>query len=95
MDDIVKADIFFFITAIAVVVLSVFLVIVFLYTIRILRDIKHISSMARKESDIISGELSELRENIKEGGAKVKYFLSFFDKIYRGNKRIKQKPKKK
>ena len=95
MDDILKADIFFFVTAIAVVILSVFLVIVFLYTIRILRDIKHISTMARKESDIISEELSELRENIKEGGTKVKYFLSFFDKIHKRNKRIKQKPKKK
>jgi len=95
MDDILKADIFFFITTIAVIVLSVFLGIAFFYAIRILRDIKHISSMAKKESDVISEELSELRENIKGGGAKLKYFLSFFDKIYKGNKRIKQKPKRK
>ena len=94
MDNILKADIFFFITAVAVIVLSVFLVVVFLYTIRILRDIKHISSMAKEESDIISEELSELRKNIKKGGAKLKYFLSFFDKIYRGNKKTKQKPKR-
>ena len=94
MDDVLKADIFFFITAIAILVFSVFLAIAFFYAIRILRDIKHISSMAKKESDIISEELSDLREHIKKGGTKVKYFLSFFDKIYKANKRIKQKPKK-
>ena len=64
MDDILKADIFFFITTIATIVLSVFLVIVFFYTIRILRDIKHISSVAKEESDTISEELSELRASM-------------------------------
>lgn len=93
MDDILKADIFFFITTIATLVLSVFLAVVFFYTIRILRDVKHISSVAKKESDIITTELSELRENIKSKGTKVKYFLSFFEKIFGGNK--KQKPKRK
>lgn len=95
MDDVLKADIFFFITTIATIVLSVFLVIVFFYTIRILRDIKHISSAAKKESNIISEELSELRENIKKRGTKLKYFLSFFEKISGRNKKIKQKPKRK
>ncbi|MCH8986831.1 hypothetical protein IIA94_01540 [Patescibacteria group bacterium] len=95
MDDILKADIFFFITTIATIILSVFLGIVFFYTIRILHDIKHISSVAKKESTIISEELSELRENIKKRGTKLKYFLSFFDRLYSRTKRIKQKPKRK
>ena len=93
MDDILKADIFFFITTIATIILSVFLAVVFFYTIRILKDIKHISSITKKESNIISEELSELRESIKSKGTKVKYFLHFFDKIFGGSK--KQKPKRK
>ncbi len=79
--------IFFFITSIAVVILTILLAIVAVYVIKILKDIKYISRKAKSEADIISGELSELRQNVKEQGAKLKFFSSFFSNIYKKSKK--------
>ena len=81
MDNFVKMDIFFFVTTIAVVVVTLLLIILIVYIIKISKDIKYISSKAKGEADLISKDLSELRENVKDKGLKMKYFLSFFNNL--------------
>jgi predicted Holliday junction resolvase-like endonuclease len=76
-----KLDIFFFVTTIAVVILTLLLVVLIVYIIKISRDIKYISKRARNEADLISQDLSELRENVKEKGLKLKYLMSFFNNL--------------
>lgn len=87
MNEFAKMDIFFFVTTIAVVVLTILLAILIIYIIKISKDIKYITRKAKSEADIISGELSELRENVKEQGAKLKFFSSFFSNIYKKSKK--------
>ena len=88
MNSFIQADIFFFITSIAVVLISILLIVIFYYAIKILRDIKHISYLAREESDIISEELSNLRVNIKREGAKIKHLANFFTKVHKKSKKV-------
>ena len=76
-----KADIFFFITAIAVIILTVLLAILIVYIIKISRDIKYISHRAKDEANLISQDLSDLRENVRDKGANLKYFVSFFNNL--------------
>lgn len=70
MTDIVKADIFFFVTTIAVIVISVLLVALLMYAMKILRDVRHISDTARKEIDEVVKDIGELRINVKKEGSR-------------------------
>ncbi len=79
MDPFYKQDVFFFVTTIAVIVLTLLLAILIVYIIKISRDIRYISKKAKNEADLISQDLSELRTNIKDKGAKFKFFWSFFN----------------
>ena len=81
MDQFLKQDIFFFVTTVAVVVLAILLAILIIYIIKISKDVKYISHKAKSEADLISQDLSDLRENVKKKGAKLKYFLSFFNNL--------------
>lgn len=65
MTELVHADIFFFITSIAVVVISILMVIALIYVIRIIKDLSHISDLARKESEEIAKDVKEFREDIR------------------------------
>lgn len=89
MDQFYKMDVFFVITTAAVIIVTVVLAVAAIYVIKILKDVKYISKKAKTEADIISGELSELRQNVKEQGAKLKHFSSFFSNIYKKSKNNK------
>lgn len=86
MNTLMKADIFFFITAIMVIILGLLLAILIIYIIKISRDIKYVSGKAKTEAGLISQDLSDLRENVKGKGAKLKYFLNFFNNLSKKKK---------
>jgi len=81
MNEFLKQDIFFFVTTVAVVILTLLLGVLIIYIIKISRDIKYISHKAKDEADLISQDLSELRDNVRDKGAKLKYFMSFFNNL--------------
>jgi uncharacterized protein YoxC len=87
MNEFAKMDVFFAVTTAAVIILTAALAVALVYIIKILRDIKYISKKAKSEADIISEELSGLRQNVKEQGAKLKFFSSFFSNIYKKSKK--------
>jgi hypothetical protein len=86
MTDFTQMHVFFFIASVAAVILTIVLTLVLIYSIKILRDIKHISGKARAEADLISKDLSDLHDSVRSGGAKFKYFLSFLRNIYKHHK---------
>jgi hypothetical protein len=72
MTEIIHADIFFFITAIAVVVVSIGLLIALYYVIDILRDVRVVMKKVRKASDELEQDFEDLRANIKKEGVVVR-----------------------
>jgi uncharacterized protein YoxC len=77
MNTLIHADVFFFITSIAVVIISIILIIALIYVVKIFRDIKKLTEIAKKEADLlvskvryISGkverESDEMLEDIKQ-----------------------------
>lgn len=92
MENIVKADIFFFITSIAVTVFTVGVVVIAVYVVRILRDMKHISKKVSEEGDKIIGDVEYLREVAKAKSIKIKNVADFFFGIFmRGKRRVRTK----
>ncbi|MFM7088295.1 MAG: hypothetical protein ACKOW9_02055 [Candidatus Paceibacterota bacterium] len=60
MDTLMKADIFFFISSISAVVLTIFAIIALYYLIRVLRDFSNISDTLKRGVDKASGHLDDL-----------------------------------
>ncbi len=60
MDTLVKADVFFFISAIATVILTLLFIVALYYLIRILKDFSEISDTLKKGVDKASGHLDDL-----------------------------------
>jgi uncharacterized protein YoxC len=81
LDPFYKQDVFFFVTTIAIVVLTILLSVLIIYIIKITKDVSYISKKAKGQADLISEDISELRENVKEQGLKLKHFTGFFNKL--------------
>ena len=91
MEEIVKADIFFFISSIFVVIISVVLLAALYYLIRILRDVKEISKNVNNESQLIIKDIGNVRKRIKNKGHQV---ASFISKIVSSNSKKKRRHNK-
>lgn len=87
MGNIIKADIFFFVTAMAIVIFIIGMIIVAVYIIRILNDMKRVSKTILKESDKFASDIDSLRETIKSEGAKAKTIANFFLKLFAHRRR--------
>ncbi len=83
MTTLIHADIFFFVTAVAVVVFSALAVVATIYIISILNDIKHISKRIRIESDEVLEDIKILREHILEEGFKVGMITKLLGKFFK------------
>ena len=71
MEAVLKADIFFFITAIAVVVLSILFAVALVSLIGMLRDLRDIAAMARRETEDLIDDIGDIRRSVVdtvEGG---------------------------
>ncbi len=68
MTEIMKSEVFFFATTIAVVAVSVVLVVAMFYVISILKDAKELSTRARAEGTAILDDIGDIREEAKKKG---------------------------
>lgn len=86
MDTLIHADIFFFVTTIAVVVVAAVFTIALIYLVKILGDVKKITEQVHEETVLFREDLRDLRHDIKKEGFKLTRFLSFFIGLVRRNK---------
>ena len=93
MENFIKADIFFFITSIAVAISTIGVMVVAVYVVRILRDMKHISKKVSEEGDKIIEDVEYLRETAKTEGMKIKNVADFFMNLF-ARRHKKEKTKK-
>src|SRR6185295_8910386 len=68
MSTLIHADIFFFVTTIAVVLIAGFFIVAIIYIVSILNDIHYISGVVRKETDLLAEDLEEIRDKMKREG---------------------------
>ena len=92
MDTLIKADVFFFITSIAVVIGAVLLVIILVYGILIFKDLLAISKKVKQETELIAMDIDEAREHIKRQGAEFGSMFTFLKGIF-GMGKAKRKKK--
>ena len=89
MESLMKADIFFFITAVAVVVLTVFVAIALYYIIQILANFRKISDIMRGGAENVEESIKEVSENL----ANNPFIKMFFSRKTAKKKRERNKSK--
>ena len=90
MDSIIHADIFFLVSTVTIIVISIGLVIALIYIIRILKNVTYVSSKVKEETDEILSDVKTLRGHIKAEGFKVKYITAFLSGIFKRKKSSKK-----
>lgn len=94
MVELLHADIFFFVTTIAVLVLLILVSIALIYLIRFLRDIRYVARRAREESDLLSEDLANLRVAVRKEGFKAIHVARFFRSVFGSSRRARSSDKK-
>ena len=87
MDTLIKADVFFFITSIFVIVLTVVLVVASVYIIRALKNFADISDLLRDTVEQTHGELADMVQYVEESPA----FSFLFGRRHRRKQRGEEK----
>lgn len=87
METLFQADIFFFITAVATVALSILVGIAVVYLIRILRNVRDISDTAKKEADLLAKDVDDLRGDLRSRGRRLSRLFSFAKKRKNRNRK--------
>lgn len=77
MSEILQANIFFIITSIAVLVLTLFVCLILYHVVKILRSIRKIVDRVEEGSEVIAEDVSQLRAYVVEGSL-VSQIMSFF-----------------
>jgi hypothetical protein len=78
MDDtLMHANIFFFITTIAVILITLLLILALAYVVKIVRAFSSIAETLKRESEHVADDIAELRERVREEGEKVSGFWKF------------------
>ena len=93
MDTLVQADIFFFITSIAIALVTIAILIALFFFIQILRDVRYTSKRVREETDRIISDVDDLREFVKKEGKRVinlKKLVGGILHIFQGKKRARK-----
>jgi len=83
MATLIHADIFFFVTTIAVVVVAILFVAIIIYVLAILNDLHYISGVVRKETNLLAEDLEDIRERVKREGA-LSLFMNLFTGLFGG-----------
>ncbi len=84
METLIKTDIFFFVTTISVIILTIFLIICFYYFARILKNFKDISVLLKKGVNNASKNIDDIGKQVSDS--------SLFRFIF-GKKKINKRPK--
>lgn len=77
MSEILQANIFFFITSVAVLIFTVFVCVILFHVIKILRSIRRIIERIDEGSELIAEDVSQLRAYVVEGSL-VSQIMGFF-----------------
>lgn len=86
MTEILQANVFFFITAMSVVVFTIFLCVAMYLVIRILRSVRNITERIESGSETIAEDIKQLRAYVAQGSL-ISQIIGLFVKSKRSRTR--------
>jgi predicted PurR-regulated permease PerM len=86
MTEVLQANLFFFITAVSVVVFTIFLCVAMYFVIKILRSVNNITERIDEGSETIAEDIKQLRNYVAQGSL-ISQIIGLFVKSKRSRKR--------
>jgi hypothetical protein len=83
MDTLIHADIFFFVTTVAVIVVGIALTVALIYLANVLSDIKEITKQVKEETILFREDIRDLRSDVKNEGFRAERFLMFVRNLFK------------
>ena len=93
MDTLIHADIFFFVTTIAVVVVGAALTVLIVYLVAVLRDAKKISEAFHEEAVFVRRDIADLRAEVRKRGAEAGSAMDWIGRFVGIKKKSRSKKK--
>jgi 5-bromo-4-chloroindolyl phosphate hydrolysis protein len=81
MDHNSLVDIFFTLTGVAVIIITILIAIIAIYVISVFRTVRRIVRTAEFAANVVKEDFGELRTNLKEQGLNFFAFANFFKNI--------------
>jgi hypothetical protein len=91
MNELVHADVFFFVTTIAVVIVAIIFISVLIYFVLILGRIKKIATLIHEEALLFQEDIHDLRANVRNEGFKIKNIFNIVKMFMPGERSKKSK----
>jgi len=92
MQDLMKADIFFFVTTIAVILVAIGVSVGLYYIVRILRNVRDVTNRVDEGSKMLAEDLGDLRTSLKRDGFVMANVARFMQK---GSRWFSRRPPRK
>lgn len=94
MNEILQANIFFFIASVATVIFLILISFILFHIIKIVKSIRSIVDKIEAGSEVLADDVSKLRSQIVNGGGFITKFISLFinnSGIFGGQERARRK----
>ena len=91
MSTLIHADIFFFVTTIAVVVVAAALTVALVYLARVLSDVKKITGEVYEEAVLVRKDIEDLRTDVRREGFRLRRLFDFFGRLAKRSKTRRKK----
>jgi len=91
MDTLIHADVFFFVTTIAVVVVAIALTVALIYLAMVLRRARDVMGEIKAETILVRDDIHDLRDSMHREGFRLARLVAFVGKLFKfRNKRSKK-----
>ncbi len=94
MDGVLKSDIFFFITSLAVIGISVAALFLMYQIHRLLKEIHAIARHTRQGTAWLLEDFDEMREAVREKGLRLRFLLNFFRGLFEQYERPRRRSRR-
>lgn len=95
MDTLIHADIFFFVTTIAVIVITVVLTVLIIYLVKVLENVRKITDAVNEETVLLRRDIGDLRSEVRARGARAAGAMDWFEQLLGITKKSRSKKKSK
>jgi len=95
MDTLIHADIFFFVTTIAVVVITIALTVLIVYLVKVFRNVREITEMVNEETVLLRRDIGDLRNEIRARGTRAAGAFDWIERFFGETKKSRSKKKSK
>ncbi len=95
MDTLIHADVFFFVTTIAVVVITIALTVFIIYLVKVLNNVRKIAEAVNEETALLRRDIADIRSEVRKRGERAAGAMDWLERLLGITKKSRSKKKQK